>query len=89
MNFHEYQAKELFAAYGIPVPAGSWRQRRWQRLKVPVRAVTRGLSKGRFMPVDEAKPAGAQSGQKVWKKSGLNLNACYMKMARAVGLNYL
>ncbi|HKX56017.1 MAG TPA: ADP-forming succinate--CoA ligase subunit beta, partial [Xanthomonadales bacterium] len=22
MNFHEYQAKELFAAYGIPVPAG-------------------------------------------------------------------
>jgi succinyl-CoA synthetase beta subunit len=23
MNFHEYQAKELFAAYGIPVPAGT------------------------------------------------------------------
>ena len=23
MNFHEYQAKELFAQYGIPVPAGS------------------------------------------------------------------
>ncbi len=22
MNFHEYQAKELFASYGIPVPAG-------------------------------------------------------------------
>ncbi len=22
MNFHEYQAKDLFAAYGIPVPAG-------------------------------------------------------------------
>ncbi|NLB15075.1 MAG: succinate--CoA ligase subunit beta, partial [Gammaproteobacteria bacterium] len=22
MNFHEYQAKELFARYGIPVPAG-------------------------------------------------------------------
>ena len=22
MNFHEYQAKELFAEYGIPVPAG-------------------------------------------------------------------
>jgi len=22
MNFHEYQAKELFAAYGIPVPSG-------------------------------------------------------------------
>jgi len=22
MNFHEYQAKELFSAYGIPVPAG-------------------------------------------------------------------
>ena len=22
MNFHEYQAKELFAAYGIPVPRG-------------------------------------------------------------------
>ena len=22
MNFHEYQAKELFAQYGIPVPAG-------------------------------------------------------------------
>ena len=22
MNFHEYQAKELFAAYGIPVPDG-------------------------------------------------------------------
>ena len=22
MNFHEYQAKKLFAAYGIPVPAG-------------------------------------------------------------------
>ena len=22
MNFHEYQAKELFATYGIPVPAG-------------------------------------------------------------------
>ena len=23
MNFHEYQAKKLFAAYGIPVPAGT------------------------------------------------------------------
>lgn len=23
MNFHEYQAKELFAGYGIPVPAGT------------------------------------------------------------------
>jgi len=23
MNFHEYQAKDLFAAYGIPVPAGT------------------------------------------------------------------
>jgi len=23
MNFHEYQAKEMFAAYGIPVPAGT------------------------------------------------------------------
>ncbi len=23
MNFHEYQAKELFASYGIPVPAGT------------------------------------------------------------------
>ncbi|MBT8071766.1 MAG: ADP-forming succinate--CoA ligase subunit beta, partial [Gammaproteobacteria bacterium] len=23
MNFHEYQAKELFASYGIPVPAGN------------------------------------------------------------------
>src|SRR5210317_2287510 len=23
MNFHEYQAKELFAEYGIPVPAGT------------------------------------------------------------------
>jgi len=23
MNFHEYQAKKLFAAYGIPVPAGA------------------------------------------------------------------
>jgi len=23
MNFHEYQAKELFATYGVPVPAGS------------------------------------------------------------------
>jgi succinyl-CoA synthetase beta subunit len=23
MNFHEYQAKELFASYGIPVPAGA------------------------------------------------------------------
>ena len=23
MNFHEYQAKELFAAYGIPVPRGA------------------------------------------------------------------
>ncbi len=22
MNFHEYQAKELFASYGIPVPGG-------------------------------------------------------------------
>ena len=22
MNFHEYQAKQLFADYGIPVPAG-------------------------------------------------------------------
>jgi len=22
MNFHEYQAKDLFAEYGIPVPAG-------------------------------------------------------------------
>ena len=22
MNFHEYQAKELFASFGIPVPAG-------------------------------------------------------------------
>ena len=22
MNFHEYQAKELFAQYGLPVPAG-------------------------------------------------------------------
>ncbi|MGA9343125.1 MAG: ATP-grasp domain-containing protein, partial [Rhodanobacteraceae bacterium] len=22
MNFHEYQAKELFADYGIPVPVG-------------------------------------------------------------------
>ena len=22
MNFHEYQAKELFAEYGIPVPPG-------------------------------------------------------------------
>ena len=22
MNFHEYQAKELFAQYGIAVPAG-------------------------------------------------------------------
>jgi len=22
MNFHEYQAKELFANYGLPVPAG-------------------------------------------------------------------
>jgi acyl-CoA synthetase (NDP forming) len=22
MNFHEYQAKDLFAAYGIPVPRG-------------------------------------------------------------------
>ncbi|MDX9764289.1 MAG: acetate--CoA ligase family protein, partial [Chiayiivirga sp.] len=22
MNFHEYQAKELFAQFGIPVPAG-------------------------------------------------------------------
>ena len=23
MNFHEYQAKELFASYGVPVPAGT------------------------------------------------------------------
>jgi succinyl-CoA synthetase beta subunit len=23
MNFHEYQAKELFASYGIPVPGGA------------------------------------------------------------------
>ena len=23
MNFHEYQAKKLFAAYDIPVPAGT------------------------------------------------------------------
>ena len=23
MNFHEYQAKEIFASYGIPVPAGT------------------------------------------------------------------
>jgi len=23
MNFHEYQAKKLFADYGIPVPAGT------------------------------------------------------------------
>ena len=23
MNFHEYQAKELFASYGIPVPRGT------------------------------------------------------------------
>ncbi|MDH3925625.1 MAG: succinate--CoA ligase subunit beta, partial [Xanthomonadales bacterium] len=23
MNFHEYQAKELFAQYDIPVPAGA------------------------------------------------------------------
>ncbi|NBU26435.1 MAG: succinate--CoA ligase subunit beta, partial [Gammaproteobacteria bacterium] len=22
MNLHEYQAKEVFSAYGIPVPAG-------------------------------------------------------------------
>ena len=22
MNFHEYQAKEIFASYGIPIPAG-------------------------------------------------------------------
>lgn len=22
MNFHEYQAKEIFASYGVPVPAG-------------------------------------------------------------------
>ena len=22
MNFHEYQAKELFAEYGLPVPPG-------------------------------------------------------------------
>ena len=22
MNFHEYQAKDLFAAYGVPVPGG-------------------------------------------------------------------
>ena len=27
MNFHEYQAKELFAAYGIPVPPGKVAQR--------------------------------------------------------------
>ena len=42
MNFHEYQAKALFAAYGIPVPRGelarsSTRQSmrpagRWQRV---------------------------------------------------------
>lgn len=23
MNFHEYQAKELFAQFGIPVPQGT------------------------------------------------------------------
>ena len=23
MNFHEYQAKELFASYGVTVPAGT------------------------------------------------------------------
>ncbi len=31
MNFHEYQAKELFAQYGIAVPAGQGSQRRPSR----------------------------------------------------------
>ncbi len=35
MNFHEYQAKELFAEYGIAVPAGKVAQRPKPQPKPP------------------------------------------------------
>ncbi len=47
MNFHEYQAKELFAAYGIPVPAG-------QVAATPVEAVAAARALGGKMWVVKA-----------------------------------
>ena len=44
MNFHEYQAKELFAQYGIPVPAG-----KIARSPIDAVAVANELGKGPWM----------------------------------------
>jgi succinyl-CoA synthetase beta subunit len=47
MNFHEYQAKELFASYGIPVPAGIM-------ARTPAEAVAAAKSMGGKMWVVKA-----------------------------------
>ena len=76
MNFHEYQAKDLFAEYGIPVPAGLV-------AATPLAAVeaarelgaTCGSSRRRFM-----QGAGARPVESNWcaasKRSARRQNAC-------------
>jgi succinyl-CoA synthetase beta subunit len=50
MNLHEYQSKQLFADYAIPVPKG-------RVAASPDEAVASGSLKRRYMPADAARRA--------------------------------
>ena len=76
MNFHEYQAKELFANYGIPVPAGTV-------ASTPLAAVEAARELGGGMWVIKAQvhaggrgKAGGSSWPGAWKKSGWKPSVC-------------
>ena len=76
MNFHEYQAKELFAAYGIPVPAGIV-------ANTPLAAVEAARELGGSMWVVKAQvhaggrgKAGGVKLRTTWRRSGWRPSAC-------------
>ena len=76
MNFHEYQAKDLFAAYGIPVPRGIV-------ARTPLAAVEAARELGGDMWVVKAQvhaggrgKAGGGNWPGAWTKSVPKPNAC-------------
>ena len=57
MDIHEYQAKELLARFGVPVPRGAWPTARTGRLPPPRSAAGTGRSRRRSIPAAAARPA--------------------------------
>ena len=65
MKIHEYQAKDILAKYGVPVPAARWPTRskkptQW-RASLFARAPAASWSRRRFTPVAAAKAAASRS----------------------------